>query len=59
MAAPASKDCEASMQTAYDAPVPATLLFPVGWKTNALEWMIIRVALLSIAFWLGGCAVGL
>ena len=46
------------MNTACEAPVPATLLFLPGWKTNAFEWMIIRIALLSVAFWLGGCAVG-
>src|SRR5262245_31522138 len=43
VAAPASKEQEPCMKTACDAPMPATLLFPPGWKTNALEWMIIRI----------------
>jgi hypothetical protein len=39
--------------------VPASLLFPVDWKVDAIEWTITRVALfMMIAFWLGGCAMG-
>ena len=38
--------------------LPTSLLFPPGWKASAIEGMIARIALLVVALWLGGCAVG-
>jgi hypothetical protein len=36
--------------------VPATLLFPPGWKARAMEWIIVRIALVMIGFWLGSAS---
>jgi hypothetical protein len=41
-----------------DVSVPAALLFLPGWKVRAMAWIIVRIVLVAVGFWLGGCAMG-
>ena len=38
--------------------VPTILLFPPAWRAQVIGWIVARIALVVVAFWLGGCGPG-
>ena len=34
------------------------LMFPPGWKATAIAWIVVRIVLVAVGFWLDRCPSG-